>query len=188
MNLVINNLFKTVLLSLTLAVNSISCVSAKPLPEVSKISITPVIVQKNQSNLETNQNVKLEFNTNYGFDEICNQRKSIVTWSTVEEDLAKYGIGMDKVNWLFSSDACTKVVDPKLNYITIRELRDKNSSLYVYYIHHTKENKRILVKIIRNSGIQPMSQGRREYFGDFDSFLDGKFIIDKFIDTQIDFY
>lgn len=178
MRLVIDALCKTVLLPLMLAASSISCASAKPLSEV---STAPAIVH-------TNQNVQLEFDTVYGFAEICNRRKSVVTWSTVEEDLAKYGIGMDKVNWLFSSDTCTKVVDPKFNYLTIRELRDKNSSLYVYYIHHTKENKRILVKIIRNSGIQPMSQGRREYFGDFDSFLDGKFILDKFIDTQIDFY
>ena len=95
---------------------------------------------------------------------------------------------MDKVNWLFSSDTCTKVVDPKLNYLTIRELRDKDSSLYVYYIYHTRENKRVLVKIIRNSSIQPMSQGKREYFGDMNDFPDGKFVIDKYIDSKKYFY
>ena len=181
MNLVINDLFKTILLPLILATSSISCVSAKPLPEASKVSTTPAIVN-------TNQNVQLDFDTMYGFDEICNQKKSVVTWSTLEEDLAKYGIGMDKVNWLFSSDTCTKVVDPKLNHLTIRELRDKNSSLYVYYIHHTKDDKRILVKIIRNSGIQPMSQGKREYFGNINDFPDGRFIVDKYIDSKKSFY
>lgn len=123
MRLVINALCKKVLLPVMLAASAISCVSAKPLSEASTVS---AIVK--------NQNVQLEFDTIYGFDEICNRRKSVVTWSIIEKDLTKYGIGTDKVNWLFSSDTCTKVVDPKLNYLTIRELRDKNSSLYVYYI------------------------------------------------------
>lgn len=181
MRLVINDLCKTVLLPIILAASSISCVSAKPLSEAFKLSTTPAIINKSQ-------NIQLEFDTIYGFDEICNQKNSVITRSTVENDLAKYGIGMDKVNWLFSSDTCTKAVNPDLNYITIRELRDKNSSLYVYYIHHTKDNKRILVKITRNSGIQPMSQGKREYFGNINDFPDGKFIIDKYIDSKKDFY
>ena len=177
MRLVINALCKMVLLPVMLAASAISCVSAKPLSEV---PTTSAIVK--------NQNVQLEFDTIYGFDEICNRRKSVITWSTIEKDLTKYGIGMDKVNWLFSSDTCTKVVDPKLNYLTIRELRDKDSSLYVYYIYHTRENKRVLVKIIRNSSIQPMSQGKREYFGDMNDFPDGKFVIDKYIDSKKYFY
>ena len=177
MRLVINALCKMVLLPVMLAASAISCVSAKPLSEVPTAS---AIVKS--------QNVQLEFDTIYGFDEICNRRKSVITWSTIEKDLTKYGIGMDKVNWLFSSDTCTKVVDPKLNYLTIRELRDKDSSLYVYYIYHTRENKRVLVKIIRNSSIQPMSQGKREYFGDMNDFPDGKFVIDKYIDSKKYFY
>ena len=79
MRLVINALCKKVLLPVMLAASAISCVSAKPLSEASTVS---AIVK--------NQNVQLEFDTIYGFDEICNRRKSVVTWSIIEKDLTKY--------------------------------------------------------------------------------------------------
>ena len=58
----------------------------------------------------------------------------------------------------------------------------------VNWISLTWENKRILVKIIRNSSIQPMSQGKREYFGNINDFPDGKFVVDKYIDSKKYFY
>lgn len=171
-----------IVLSLVLVTNtSIGYAGGKSLAEKS-ITLTEYKDSK------LNKNLGSEFNTIYGSEEICNQKESSIRWSNVESDLEKYGIGMSKVNWLFSSDSCTKVIDPKFNYITIRELRDKNTSLYVYYIHHTQENKRILVKIIRNNSIQPMSQGKRKYFGDVETFPDGKFFLDQYINSKNTFY
>ncbi|SLJ84264.1 hypothetical protein DABAL43B_1066 [Psychrobacter sp. DAB_AL43B] len=177
-------MFKTVLLSLTLAASSISCVSAKPLTEVSKVSITPVIVPKNQSNLETNQNVKLEFNTIHDSKGTCDQENFGFTWQDLEDDLEYYGMGWDKISWLMSPYYCTQVRTLGFNNVIIYELYDKNSPLYVFYIYETKKNKRVLVTVTRTNSLQHISEGKRKYLGDLDSFSKGKFILDQYIDEQ----
>lgn len=184
MNLVINNLSKAVLLSLTLAASSISCVSAKPLTEVSKVPITPITVQKNQSNLEKTQNVKLEFNTIYDSEEKCDQKNFGFTWQELEDDLNYYGMGMNKVRWLMSPYLCIQVKTPKYNNVIIYELYDKNNPLNLFYIHETNGDKRILATVTRNSQQKNISEGERKYFGDSDTFMNGKFILDQYINQQ----
>lgn len=184
MNLVINNLYKTILLSLTLVFGFISCVSAKPLPEAFKVSITPIIVQKTQINLETNQNIKLKFNTIYDSEKKCDQKNFGFTWQKVKDDLAKYNLGMNKIDWLFAPSMCTQVITPNFNHVVITEFMDKNSPLRAYYIHHTKQNKRILLKIERDDWLQLPSEGKHKYFGDVDSFPEGKTILNQYVYEQ----
>ena len=184
MNLVINNLFKTVLLSLTLAASSISCVSAKPLTEVPKVSTTPVTVQVKQENLRTNQNVKLEFNTIHDSEEKCDQKNFGFTWQNIEDDLNYYGMGMNKVRWLMSPYYCTQVRTSGFDNVIIYELYDKNSPLHVFYIYETKKKKRVLVTVTRTNPLQHISEGKRKYLGDLDSFPKGKFILNQYVDKQ----
>ncbi len=184
MNLVINNLFKTILLPLILATSSISCVSAKPLPEPLKAPAKSIIVQKNQSDLETNQKVKLEFNTIHDSEEKCDPKNFGFTWQNLEDDLAYYGMGWDKIRWLMSPYYCTQVRTSGFDNVIIYELYDKNSPLHVFYIYETKKNERVLVTVTRSDPLQHISEGKRKYFGDVDSFLKGKFIINQYIDKQ----
>ena len=103
MRLVINALCKTVLLPVMLAASSISCVSAKPLSEVSKVSTTAKTIQASQKNSNTSHNVKLEFYTIHDSEEKCDQKNFGFTWQNIEDDLNYYGMGMNKVRWLMSS-------------------------------------------------------------------------------------
>lgn len=188
MRLDIKALCKITLLSMVFAIASMSCVSAKPLSKVPKASEISTVLQTNQEDSKINQDLKLEFYTTYDSDAKCDQRNFGFTWQKVKDDLANYNIGMDKIEWLFAPSICTKVITPKYDHVLITGFRDKNSPLYVYYIHHTKENKRVLAKIHRQSSIQLISKGRREYLGDIDTFSEGKFILDQFINTKNDFY
>lgn len=184
MHLETSGLCKTLLLPLVLAASSISCVSAKPLPKSLKAPATPVSVQKNQSNLETNQNVKLEFYTIYNSEKKCDQKNFGFTWQKVKSDLAKFNIGMDKIDWLYAPSMCTQVTTPNFNYVVITKFTDKNSPLLAYYIHHTKQNKRILLKIERDDWLQLPSKGKYKYFGDINSFPEGKTILNQYIYEQ----
>lgn len=184
MNLVINDLFKTILLPLILATSSISCVSAKSLPEPLKAPAKSIIVQKNQSDLKTNHNVILEFNTIHDSEEKCDQKNFGFTWQNIEDDLNYYGMGMNKVRWLMSPYLCIQVKTPKFNNVIIYELYDRNNPLNLFYIHETNGDKRILATVTRNSHQKNISEGERKYFGDSDVFVNGKFILDQYIDQQ----
>lgn len=184
MRLVINDLCKTVFLPVMLSVGSISCVSAKPLPEPLKAPVTPIIMQKNQNNLKASQNVQLEFNTINDSEEMCDQKNFGFTWQNIEDDLNYYGMGMNKVQWLMSPYLCIQVKTPKFNNVIIYELYDRNNPLNLFYIHETNGDKRILATVTRSSHQKNISEGKRKYFGDSDAFVNGKFILDQYIDQQ----
>ncbi|GAA0308793.1 hypothetical protein [Psychrobacter aestuarii] len=184
MHLVINALCKTVLLPVMLAASAISCVSAKPLSEVSKVSTMAKTIQASQKNSNTSQNVKLEFYTIYDSEKKCDQKNFGFTWQKVKDDLARYDMGMNKIDWLFAPSMCTQVITPNFNHVVITEFMDKNSLLRAYYIHHTKQNKRILLKLERDDWLQSSSKGKYKYFGDVDSFPEGKFILNQYIYEQ----
>jgi len=79
---------------------------------------------------------------------------------------------------------CTKVKTLGHNNVIIYELYDRNNSLHVFYIHEINEGKRILATVLRDDYQQKVSDGKREYFGDLNTFMNGKFILDQYIDQQ----
>ena len=184
MRLVINALCKTVLLPVILAASSISCISAKPLPEVSKASTMLKTVQTSQKNSNTSHDVKLEFYTIHDSEEQCDQKNFGFTWHNIEDDLKYYGMGMNKVQWLMSPYLCIQVKTPRFNNVIIYELYDRNNPLNLFYIHETSGDKRILVTVVRNSYQKNISEGERKYFGDIKGFTNGKLIVDQYIDQQ----
>ena len=152
--------------------------------EVPKVSTTPVTVQVKQENLRTNQNVKLEFNTIHDSEEKCDQKNFGFTWQNIEDDLNYYGMGMNRVRWLMSPYYCTQVKTSGFDNVIIYELYDKNSPLHVFYIYETKKKKRVLVTVTRTNPLQHISEGKRRYLGDLDSFPKGKFILNQYVDKQ----
>lgn len=185
MRLVINALCKTVLLPVILAVSAISCTNAKPFSEASKVSTMPKTIQANQKNSGTTKNVKLDFYTIHDSEGTCDQKNFGFTWQNIEDDLNYYGMGMNKVRWLMSPYLCIQVKTPKFNNVIIYELYDRNNPLNLFYIHETNGDKRILAAVTRNNSHQKnISEGERKYFGDSDAFVNGKFILDQYIDQQ----
>lgn len=171
MHSVINNLSKAVLLSLTLAASSISCVDAKSLSATTIAS-------------KAHEDIKLEFHTIHDSEQKCAPKNFGLTWQDLEDDLDYYGMGWDKVRWLMSPYHCTQVKNLGFDNVIIYELYDKDSPLHVFYIYETKKNKRVLVTVTRTDPLQHISEGNRKYFGDIDSFSKGRFILNQYIDRQ----
>ena len=171
MRLAAKNMYRISLIPLALIIGSVGCVNAKPLPEAPITS-------------KVSKDIKLEFNTIYDSEEKCDQKNFGFTWQNIEDDLNYYGMGMNKVRWLMSPYLCTQVKTPKYNNVIIYELYDRNNPLRVFYIHETNGDKRILATVTRNSHQKNISEGERKYFGDSDVFVNGKFILDQYIDQQ----
>lgn len=174
MRLAIRAFCKIILLPVLFTTVLIGYVNAESSPKTPVVSKSPTVSK-------VTQDVVLEFYTTYDSDAKCDQRNFGFTWQDVKNDLARYDIGMNKIDWLFAPSICTQVVNPNYNHVVITEFRDKNSPLHVYYIHHTKKDKHILLKVDRDDWLQPISNGKYQYFGDIDSFSEGKFVLEQYV-------